>query len=243
MKLECQLACCADTVVYLHKATIIYHLNSLPQRLIDPISRYLETNNLKEILFLNTKSQPAAERYSDAYFTYTLTEDNVGDVLDFCGVRLAQHLQNIRCRTNLPALDLDVFNNNVNAFENNSCRDTVDELREIDEHFTRQINLLFTALHKIAQVTTLDGHRGLELEIYTPTRAVYETKFCLDHTITSWRSHIIAPETLPRVKRTRSLRIQNGPRLEYADIPNPPFRELVSACSSISLPSCRISRS
>jgi hypothetical protein len=223
-------------------------MDRLPQELIDRISNYLEINDLKKILLLNAKFQLAAERYSEAFSTYSLTEDNVGDFLDFCGGRLAQHLQNIKFRTSLPALDTDVFKNNIKAFEDNPCRDTVDELREMDKQFTRQVNLLFTTLHKVEQVRTLDGHGGLELEIYTPTRAVDETKFCLHRAITSWRIHIIAPDTLPRIGCIRSLRIQNGTNLEYDDIPDPPFRkpdlrmllDLAAQLSNLQVLNCNI---
>jgi hypothetical protein len=200
-------------------------MDSLPQELIDRISTYLEISDLKKTLLLNTKFQLAAERYSEAFSTYSLTEDNVGDFLDFCGGRLAQHLQNLKFRTSLPALDTDAFRNNMKAFEDNPCRDTIDELREMDGQFTRQVNLLFTTLHKIERMWTLDGHRGLELEIYTPTRAVDDTKFCLHRAISSERIHTIAPETLPRIGCIRSLCIQNGTNIEYDDIPNPPFRK------------------
>jgi hypothetical protein len=74
-------------------------MDSLPQELIDRISTYLEISDLKKTLLLNTKFQLAAERYSEAFSTYSLTEDNVGDFLDFCGGRLAQHLQNLKFRT------------------------------------------------------------------------------------------------------------------------------------------------
>lgn len=223
-------------------------MDSLPQELIDRISSYLEISDLKNLLLLNTKFQLAAERYSEAFSTYTLTVDNVGEFLNFCGGRLAQHLQNIKFRASLPALDTDVFKNNMKAFEDNPCRDTVDELREMDEQFTRQVNLLFTTLHKIEQVGTLDRHRGLELEIYTPTRAVDETRFCLHRAITSWRIHIIAPEILPRIGCIRSLRIQNGTRLEYDNIPDPPFRksdlrmllDLAAQLSNLQVLNCNI---
>ncbi|KAG9206994.1 hypothetical protein G6514_000285 [Epicoccum nigrum] len=223
-------------------------MDKLPQELIDRIGSYLEINDLKKILLLNTKLQRAAERYSEAFSTYTLTEDNVGDFLDFCGGRLAQHLRNIKFRTSLPALDTDVFKNNMKAFEENPCRDTVDELREMDEQFTRQVNLLFTTLHSIEQIRSLDGHRGFELEIYTPTRAVDETKFCLHRAITSWRIHTIAPESLPRIKCIRSLCIQDGTRLEYDDIANPPFRksdlrillDLAAPLSNLQVLNCNI---
>ncbi|KAF2999457.1 hypothetical protein E8E13_008053 [Curvularia kusanoi] len=85
---------------------------------------------------------------------------------------------------------------------------------------------LIGCLHKIEQLGTLVGHRDLGLEIYTPTRAVHETKFCLHRVITSWRIHINAPETLPRISCICSLSTQYGTALEYDDTPNLLFRKL-----------------
>jgi hypothetical protein len=81
-------------------------MDSLPQELVDRISSYLGRNDLKNTLLLTTKFQHAAEQYSEAFSTYTLTEDNVGDFVEICGGRLAQHLRNIKFRTSLPALDI-----------------------------------------------------------------------------------------------------------------------------------------
>ena len=136
-----------------------------------------------------------------------------------------QHLRTIKFQTNLPALDMDAFKKNEETFRDNPCRDTVDELREMDEKFTRQIRFLFTTLHEFEQAGTLDGHRGLELEIYTPTRAVDESGFCLHRIFTSWRIHLISPEALPRLACIRSLLVQSGNELEYGDVPNLPFRK------------------
>ena len=200
-------------------------MDSLPQELVDRISNYLGRNDLKNTLLLSTKFQRGAERYSEAFSTYTLTEDNVDEFVEFCGGRLAQHLRNIKFRTSLPALDIDTFEDNMESFENNPCRDTIDELREMDEEFTRQVNFLFSTLHEVEQTGTLDGHRGLELEIYTPTRALDESRFCLHRVFTSWRMHVISPETLPSLACIRTLLIENGTEFDYDDVPDPPFRK------------------
>lgn len=200
-------------------------MDSLPQELVDRISSYLGRHDLKNTLLLSTKFQRGAERYSEAFSTYTLTEDNVDEFVEFCGGRLAQHLRNIKFRTSLPALDIDTFEDNMESFENNPCRDTIDELREMDEEFTRQVNFLFSTLHEVEQMGTLDGHRGLELEIYTPTRALDESRFCLHRVFTSWRMHVISPETLPSLACIRTLLIENGTEFDYDDVPDPPFRK------------------
>ena len=200
-------------------------MESLPQELVDRISSYLGPKELKNTLLLNAKYQRAAEQYSEAFSTYTLTEDNVGDFVEFCGGRLAQHLRIIKFQTCLPALDMDAFKNNTRAFQDNPCRDTIDELREMDEEFTRQVRFLFKTLHEVEQAGILDRPKGLELDIYTPTRAVDVSRFCLHRVFTSWRIHLISPETLPHLACIRSLLIQSGNELEYDDVPDLPFRK------------------
>jgi hypothetical protein len=200
-------------------------MDSLPQELIDRISAYLGRNDLKNTLLLNPKFQRAAEQYSEAFSIYTLAGDNVSDFVEFCGGRLVQHLRTIKFQTCLPALDMTTFKSNTKVFDDNPCRDTIDELREMDEDFTRQVHVLFKTLHEIEQAGTLAGHRGLELEIYTPTRAVDENWFCLHRVFTSWRIHLISSETLPRLACIRSLLVQSGDESEYEDVPGLPFRK------------------
>ncbi|KAH6638042.1 hypothetical protein C7974DRAFT_422975 [Boeremia exigua] len=200
-------------------------MDSLPQELVDHISSYLGRNDLKNTLLLTTKFQRVAEQYSEAFSTYTISEDNNGDFVNFCRGRLVQHLRNIKFWPSLPALDMDTYKRNREAFEDNPCRDTIDELREMDEEFTRQIRSFFTMLHEVEQAGFLDGHRGLELEIHSPTRAVDESEFCLHRVFTSWRIHIISPETLPQIACIRSLVIRNGTDFEWHDVPDPPFRK------------------
>jgi hypothetical protein len=206
-------------------SVILLGMDSLPQELIDRISSYLERNDLRNTLLLNAKFQRAAEQYSEAFSTYTLTEDNVGDFVEFCGGRLAQHLRTIKFPTCLPALDMATFKRNTKVFDENPCRETIDELWEMDEEFTRQVRVLFKTLHEVEQAGTLAGHRSLELEIYTPTRAVDASLFCLHRIFSSWRIHLASPETLPRLACIHSLLVQSGDELEYDDVPSLPFRK------------------
>jgi hypothetical protein len=209
----------------LSSSVILLDMDSLPQELVDRISSYLGRNDLKNTLLLNAKFQRAAEQYSEAFSTYTLTEDNVGDFVEFCDGRLAQHLRTVKFPTCLPALDMAAFNSNTKVFNENPCRDTIVELREMDEEFTRQVHVLFKTIHEVEQAGSLAGHRGLELEIYTPTRAVDESWFCPHRMFSSWRIHLVSPETLPRLASIRSLLVQSGDELEYMDVPSLPFRK------------------
>ncbi|KAJ4988692.1 hypothetical protein SVAN01_05825 [Stagonosporopsis vannaccii] len=188
-------------------------MDSLPQEIVDRISISLSRDDLKNTLLLSARFQRAAEQYSEAFTTYILTKDNVVDFNRFCSGRLVQHLRNIKVIVD------------VNAFENNPCRDNTEELREIDESFTRQIDFLFSTLHGLEQAGSLDGHRGLELEIYTPTRAQDKSTFCLHRVFTSWRVRVISPEKLPCIACIRSLLVGNGTDLDYHNVPDLPFRK------------------
>lgn len=200
-------------------------MDNLPQDLVDRISSNLERNDLKNTLSLSPQFQRAAEQYSEAFSTYSLSEENVDNFVKIYGGRLAQYLRKIKFRTILPALDMGTFLDYKETFEDNPCRDNMEELKEMDEDFTRQVNLLFSTLEKLEQAGTLGGHSSLELEIYTPTRARDDNAFCIHRVFTSWRVRVISPETLPRLTCIRSLLIQNGSEVEYDDIPDPPFRK------------------
>ena len=197
-------------------------MDNLPQELVDHVSSYLGRNDLKNTLLLSSRFQRAAEQYSGVFSTYALTEDNVDNFFGFCSGRRAQYLRNIEFRTSLPAFEVV----DTDAFENNPCRDTADELREMDKEFTRQVRFLFSTLLEVEQAGTLNGQGGLELKIYTPTRALDESQFCYHRIFTSWRIHLISSDTLPSLALIRSLLIENGTDLDYHDIPDPPFRKL-----------------
>ncbi|KAJ8111747.1 hypothetical protein OPT61_g5726 [Boeremia exigua] len=94
----------------------------------------------------------------------------------------------------------------------------------MDERFTRQIGLLFSTLHEIEQAAVFgERHQGLELEIYTPTRAQDNNTFCLHRVFTSWRIRLISPENFPPVSCIRSLLVENGTELDHNDIPGLPL--------------------
>ncbi|KAH6848460.1 hypothetical protein BKA58DRAFT_280006, partial [Alternaria rosae] len=64
-------------------------MGRLPQELIEEITRYLPTDDLKNVLTLSTKFRFAAESYSGAFTEFTLNERNADKFLGlYSGHRL-----------------------------------------------------------------------------------------------------------------------------------------------------------
>jgi hypothetical protein len=195
-------------------------LNDLPQELVDHVSSYLGREDLKHTLLVSPKFQRAAEEYSGAFTKYALTEDNVDKFVETFNGRIFRHLRRVKFRTSVPSLRSEEVD------EDNPCRDTADQLNQMDHEFTRQINFLFLTLQKVERQTgNLHRPGRIELKIYTPTRDVDRNYHCLHRVFTSWRVHLLSPETLPSLTSVQSLFVKNGSDLE-ADEPNPALRKL-----------------
>ncbi|KAF2445865.1 hypothetical protein P171DRAFT_520590 [Karstenula rhodostoma CBS 690.94] len=179
-------------------------MNSLPQELVDNISEHLNRDDLKNTLLLSRPFQYAAERFSGAFSTYALNEGNVEDFLRvYGGQRFYRYLREVELKTSVPALDGDP----------DECRDSAAELRKMDESFTRQIKFLFSAIN-------------IELVIYTPTIAIARGRYCVHRTFSSWRIHLLSPDSLPNLESVRSLCVELGASTSYDLEPDTPMRKL-----------------
>jgi hypothetical protein len=195
-------------------------LSALPQELVDHISSYLGRKDLKHTLLISPKFQRAAEEYSGAFKEYALTEENIDKFVETFSSRSFRHLRRVKFRTSVPGLGDEEID------EDNPCRDTADQLNQMDHEFTRQINLLFLTLQKVEkQAGSLYGPGRIELKIYTPTRDVDSNHYCLHRVFTSWRIHLLSPETLPSLTSVQSLLVKNGSDLGE-DLPTPALRKL-----------------
>lgn len=111
------------------------HLNSLPQELVDYLSTFLGQDDLRNTLPLSRSWQHAAEKYSGVFFDFPLTVRNAPKFLSIYSGRRFRYLCNVKFETSLPALGPE-------SEVEDDCRETANELRATDEHFTEQTCLV-----------------------------------------------------------------------------------------------------
>jgi hypothetical protein len=199
-------------------------MNNLPQELVDRISSYLSREDLKNTLLLSLKFQHAAEQYSGSFSKFALTEDNADQFLIMYSGRHLRHLRDLEFRTELPALEWD---EEANKDDHPLFRDTSEDLDQMDQEFTRQIGLLFATLQKMeTRAATNYGPGRIKLTLYTPTRDVDRNWYSLHRSFTSWRIHLLSPETLPSLKCIRSINVEIGADIQICGEPDPPLRKL-----------------
>ncbi|KAL1606403.1 hypothetical protein SLS60_003806 [Paraconiothyrium brasiliense] len=189
-------------------------MDSLPQELIDLISSYLDIEDLKNTLTVSQAFQVAAEKYSGAYDHFELNEDNKSDFIEIFGGRRLGYLQHLSFRTTLPPLDDEVDLDEQP--DGAPIRDTLEDLREVDESFTEQVKSLFSTI-KSAEDRANTGSGRIKLTIYTPTRYIDHENYSIQRAYVSWRVHLLSPKALPSLASVRGLRIENGMEWYYYD--------------------------
>jgi hypothetical protein len=200
---------------------LAYIMENVPQELVDLISSYLSYNDLKNTLLLSRAFQYSAEQHSGAFSDFTLNEDNANQFLEVYSGRHFRYLRNVRFRPSLPALE------DKSYLKRKHCRETLDDLEQINQHFTCQINFLFSTLKTVE--TRADNWYGpgrIELTIYTPTKEVELGWNCLHQVFIGWRVRLLLPETLPSLACVRSLRIETGAINEHHEEPSLSIRKL-----------------
>lgn len=181
-------------------------MDTLPQELVDKISRYLESNQLKQTLTMNRKFWVAAERYSGFFNEFSLNEANAQKFLHTFSNHRFRYLRCIRFRTAFPDPGTG---GNVHIAP--PCRESREELQALDEQFTRQIRLLFSTLKELEEkCSDQQGPGNIQLIIYTPTMSVEHNSFCFHRAYVGWRIHLLAPGELPILRSVRSLRFLDG---------------------------------
>ncbi|KAF2180483.1 hypothetical protein K469DRAFT_672349 [Zopfia rhizophila CBS 207.26] len=182
-------------------------MDKFPQELVDRISGYLPRDDLKHTLTVSSKFRFAAERCSGAFTKFCLEEGNAKAFLDTYANHRLLYLRHVEFRTKFSRLE-------YTRDPKIPCRENADELREKDETFTRQIKFLFTTVKTVEERAGEENFPGrVQLTIYTPTRLI-DSGICLHRRFTSWRVHLLAPESLPELASIRSLEIQQG--VEYS---------------------------
>jgi hypothetical protein len=204
-------------------------MNNLPQELVDQISSYLSRGDLKNTLLLSPEFQNAAEQYSGAFSGFVLTEDNASKFLKTYSGRHFRHLRTVEFRPRLSALDWDkeAHKSDDHSINYPVCRDTVDDLKQMDQEFTRQIFFLFETI-KTVEVRTANVYNTtkVHLTIYTPTREIDRNCFCLHRVFVGWYIHLLSPKELPCLRSVRYLDVENGSRIWGYCEPVPALRKL-----------------
>jgi hypothetical protein len=201
-------------------------MNKLPQELVDRISNYLDYDSLKKTLFLSRCFQYAAEQYSGAFSKFDLTEENADEFLKTYSGRRFRYLQDVKFATSVSSLESD------GKDDEESCRDTVEELKSIDQEFTRQIHFLFSTLKTLeSDLDSANSSGKIHLLIFTPTRAIDYNHFCLHRAFVSWRVHLLAPSTLPTLSSVRYLTIETSDEYDFTvkgfeNYPDPALRKI-----------------
>lgn len=82
------------------------------------------------------------------------------------------------------------------------CRESVAELQENDHLFTDQIQFLFKTLRTLEDAA---GIGSFGLTVYVPERENYG---CFYRKFSSWRLHLLSPNSLPELSSVRSLTLK-----------------------------------
>jgi hypothetical protein len=194
-------------------------MNRLPQELVDNISSYLSPQHLKNTLLLSQKFQYAAEQYSKAYAEFSLTEQNAAEFLSRYTGRRFRYLRNVSFKTSFPTFDDDD--------DDNDCRYIAEELKSIDQEFTRQITNLFSILKSLeTAVRDQYGPGNIHLAIFTPTREPTKSSWCLHRMFASWRVRLLSSSLLPALDCVRHLTVTRGTQQLSWNGYNPHLRHL-----------------
>ena len=182
-------------------------MDNLPQELIDNISSFLPLEDLKNTLTVSRKFQVAAEICSQAFGRFEITEENAEKFLAIYGGRRRRYLRFLYFKPWLQALDTRPPDGTSHP-----CRDSASELVQDDEHFTSQIQKLFSILNSLqSRIDERNFSDGVRLTIYTPRKWVLDSAYyCLHRAYVSWRIHLLNPEILPTIRFIDTLVIRNG---------------------------------
>jgi hypothetical protein len=183
-------------------------MNQLPQEIVDSICSYLDHDSLKSVLLISPKFQFAAEFYSEAFRNFSLTTENVNKFISTYSSRRFRYLRQVAFQVVIPTTDRDAFLDGWDDGDN-IFRESKEELDNVDEIYTRQINLLFSTLHTVETYKCNRAAPGnIHLKLFTPIMP-RRTQGFLQWAFISWRVHLLAPETLPTITSVHELTLEN----------------------------------
>jgi hypothetical protein len=171
-------------------------MDQLPQELVDRISFFLSSDDLKNTLLLSHAFRFPAEKYSGAFASFNLDNGNTKKfVHTFSGHRLL-YLRDLRFGIRLPLP------------EDREHRDSADQLSRNDKSFTQQITFLFKTMRMVEERAGNKNTTGkVRLAISSPSRPIFRGCSLSYHHHLSWRVHLLKPEALPLLESVRSLEV------------------------------------
>jgi hypothetical protein len=179
-------------------------MNSLPQELVDRIASFLDRRDLGAIVLLSRKLRYAAEYHSGAFAEARLTADSA--VIRkfssiYCGHR-SSFLRVIVFETSVPG----VYDENE-EYPEQDCRDTEKDLQIMNEAFSQEMSMLFSAISALEKHTHDLGK--IHVIIQTPTRYVCGGE-CFHRKFPGWRVRMLSPSSrLPQLPSVCSLEVTN----------------------------------
>jgi hypothetical protein len=177
-------------------------MNRIPQELADTISRYLSRDDLKNTLLLSRPFRFSAEKYSGAFRAFEFRENNAEEFSNtFSGHRLP-FLRRVEFQPILPPIEHPCP----------ALREPQLQLSEHDKIFTRQISFLYKAIKEVEDHARSQGEVGrIQLIVREPERLLSK-KFgrITYYHHSSWRVHLLNPETLPCLESVHSLDFRGG---------------------------------
>ncbi|KAL9617419.1 MAG: hypothetical protein Q9160_007776 [Pyrenula sp. 1 TL-2023] len=189
-------------------------MSNLPYELVDRICGFLSLDDLINTLTVSRSFQYASEYASGAYTEFELTQDNEDTFLSLYNIRRWSYLRHVRFRTYIPPYEKDKQQNEAEGDGDSTthrCRESLQELREKDELFTKQINFVFRTMQAAEnQVQPIENQVSagkLQLTIYTPTREVYAS--CPHRKNMSWRLQLLNPDSLPKLTSIHALCLED----------------------------------
>lgn len=183
-------------------------MDQLPQELVDRICRNLEAPDLKNTLLLSRKFQFSSEKYSGRFTRRVLRVSTAQKFIDtYSGHRLI-YLQEVEFRPTFARLR--------QTSEKLPCRESEDDIRQRDESFSQQIQLLFNTLKTVEERAGRCAPGRLRLALFSPTRMV-DSEVCLHRRYVSWRVHLLAVDALPKIHSIRAFEVYHGTSINKID--------------------------
>lgn len=202
-------------------------MNNLPQEMVDHVCSYLDHDSLKSTLLVSQKFQLAAELYSGAFRSFTLTKDNIDIFIATYSSRRFRYLQELEYQVIIPASERTGDPGDWDDEDEKQYRESQTELEIVDEHYTQQINLLFSTMKSVEMHPCNETVAGdVHLTIFTPTTYFNLNVWSLQREFIRWLVHLLTPETLPAVDPVRRLTVECPHQTCYSNGPMPSLRKL-----------------
>ena len=173
----------------------------IPLEILERIVQAADPETRGSLLTVSRPFQAATERYYSNWDRRTFNPDtDVEEFLAMYSGHRVRFLRNLRVSVYFPKL-------RHTKEKPLACRETMEELQEKNEQFTRQIREVFRAIKTLEE----RGAGNISLTIDTPFQDEDGNKSCDHRRHCSWRLRFIDPEILPVLSSVRMLRIaQNG---------------------------------